>query len=797
MKFQLILIFYIFVSPLYGFCQMGEIEGIVVERATGKALSGVSVSIDNLDDIDSVKTDKEGKFQFYKLPVGTYRLSVSHSTYTTSTQISVEVVAGSTTDVKIEVDEVFQLEKIIVRQKRFSPTVSRRDIRGSELARLPGAFGDTLRGITTLPGIGIPNDFLGALYIRGSNPRDNLYYFDRVPLGFPYHYGGLVSTMSSSIIDEVHIYPSGYGAEFGLDSQAVVDIHSRNKTVEKWSGNFNVNLIYSEGVLEHKIGEKGYAYVAGRRSYFDLIIMHFIEEKVLFPRFWDYQLKFFYPLSDKHELTLNAFAAADYFDLTNVEVETYPDFSAYFKNGFEGQGIHLHSQLTPKLMSLFSFTRSSNYLNVDFSGARTDLGLFDPSDVESGESGLVDEAGTNVLDIKINVPVYMLRGDFIYHVSRAFQIEPGSLLVLSPASVFQHRKTPIYKNRYDEFRGIDTGEGPEIDQWIETSETFAYRFYRAESYLQGRYVPLPFVSAVLGIRFDYYNLTDQFSIQPRTSLEFATPIDSKIRFGYGRYEQSPRPYQMISEIGDPDLKSSVAKHYSVELEHRFAEQAEFKVAGFYKTQEKLVISLEKCFVGDCSNEYQFVLPGESVAYINQGNSRVYGVEAFLRLRINEKFFGWGSYAWTHAELRRHPSENYRRYFFDNIHIVSIVANYNLTQNTEIGAKWQFSSGTDEIDSTEMVIFQDPVTQGLHPLVNGISGAFPRASLTEYHRLDLRFSRKQKVRDTKIGIFLEIVNVYNQKSNLYLIHSAGIESPNVRLAMPQLPRFFSAGVTFEF
>ena len=805
MKFQFALVFYIFfILPLYGLCQTGDIEGIIVERATGKPLSEVSIRIDNDDKVGVVKTDqhaktdRDGTFHFRELPTGTYKLSILHPFYT-SIQISVEVVAGSTTDVKIEADEVFQLKKIAVRQKRFSPTVPRHDIRGSELVRLPGAFGDTLRGITTLPGIGIPNDFLGALYIRGSKPRDNLYYFDRVPLGFPYHYGGLVSTMSSSIIDEVHIYPSGYGTEFGLDSQAVVDIYSRNEIIEKWSGNFNVNFIYSEGVLERKIGDKGYAYVAGRRSYFDLIITHFIEEKVLFPRFWDYQLKFFYPFSEKYELTLNAFAAADYFDLTNVEVEEYLDFSAYLKNGFEGQGIHLRSQLTSKLTSHLSFTRSLSYVNVDFMRFANDLRISPrDGDQEEGEpSSIADIAGASILDLKVNVPVYMLREDAIYQVLPTFQIEPGFLLSFSPSNVFQHRKRPIYKNLTDEVRGLETAEVPEIDQWVETRETFAYQFNRAEGYFQGRYTSQSYWSGVLGIRFDYFNLTDQLSIQPRASLEFIMPTGTEMRFGYGHYEQSPRPYQMLSEEGNPDLRSSVAKHYSMELEHRFAEQTELKLAGFYKTEEKLVISRKKCFFGDCFDKYQFVLPGESAEYVNQGNGFVYGVEAFLRHRVNEKFFGWVSYAWTQDVLRQHISEPPWPYLFDNTHIVSIVANYNLTHNTEIGAKWQYSSGTGEVDASDMVLFQDPTTQGLHPLVNSISGTILSVELPKYHRLDVRVSRKQEVRNMLIGFFFEIVNLYNAGNIIKFRYSTGIEGTGAIQGIPGLPRFFSAGLTLEF
>ena len=120
------------------------------------------------------------------------------------------------------------LEEVTVEGERLPPTVSRKDIRGSELIRIPGVGNDALKGLTTLPGIGVPNDYFGILYIRGSEPGSNLYYFDRTPLGYPFHWGGLLSTVSSEVIDKIDIYAGGYGGEFGLDSQAVLDIHSRD-----------------------------------------------------------------------------------------------------------------------------------------------------------------------------------------------------------------------------------------------------------------------------------------------------------------------------------------------------------------------------------------------------------------------------------------------------------------------------------------------------------------------------------------------------------------------------------------
>ncbi len=366
----------VFALTLPALSQTGTIEGTVLRERTGEPLADAEVRIIEIDQHQT--TDASGKFVFTDIAAGTWKVSVNHQEYATSTKTLIEVQVDETTKVKMFLKEVVELETVIVEGDRPPLTVSRKRILGSELIRIPGTANDILRGLTTLPGIGIPNDLLGILYIRGSEPDSNLYYFDRTPLGYPFHGGGMLSTISSEIIDDVDIYAGGYGAEFGLDSQNVLDIHSRNRLDKRWSGKFNINFLYSEGILEGKIGKKGYAYAAARRSYFDLIVGPFVDDE--FPYFSDAQFKFVQAFGKNHFLTVNAFAATDHFNTVGegtkispgkipgteiAEIDVWSP-TTYFRNGFEGQGIHLRSNLSDNLTSYFSLTRSVNFLNVEF-----------------------------------------------------------------------------------------------------------------------------------------------------------------------------------------------------------------------------------------------------------------------------------------------------------------------------------------------------------------------------------------------------------------------------------------------
>ena len=823
MKPQFIIILFVFIAiPLPALAQTGDIQGTVYQRSTGRPLANADVRI--LETDQNQKTDKNGTFRFTELLEGTYTFIVTHPTETAPTEVSVEINSGDTTEVKIHLGVAAKLETIIVEGKRLPSTVSRTEIRGSELLRIPGTLNDTLKGLMTLPGIGIPNDYFGVLYIRGSEPGSNLYYLDRTSLGYPFHWGGLLSTVSSETLEKIDIYAGGYGAEFGLDSQAVLDIQARDNINERLDGKFNLNILYSEGLLEARIGDKGYISASGRRSYLDLVAGAVTLEdetgpiyesqtgrQQQLPYFSDYQLKFAYPLGEKHRLTLNAFAATDHFKIVEedieIEGETVPadieraSVSALFKNGFDGQGIHLRSGFTENLASHLSLTRAFNFLTIAFEVPVRERFSQNP------EGEWTYSADYGHYDVKVNVPVWTLRGDVSYRLTPKFQFEPGFLFSFSPANSFEDGRFPEYVTSEVE----DPEELPEVLEYAEANEDsvtvvtlddgtyevtersveeiydeFGHDFYRAEGYIQARYDPLSFLSVALGVRFDYLNVIEQVSIQPRGSVSFQLPNSANLRFAYGHYEQSPQPSHLLAEDGNRALASSLTRHYIMELEYPLSSRTELKFATYYKDAQKLVT------------------PDEVSNYLNQGTEYVGGAEVFFRHRIPDKFFGWISYSYTHAERRERPNAAYQPYLFDNTHIVSIVGNYNLTPNFEIGAKWQYLSGTSEVPISSVVLIQDPVTRGLNPLLASADEQLS-TELAPYHKLDLRVSHKWNVWGLQVGGFLDILNAYNRKNEIrFIFEEATLDVQGQEVGIerevfdaPQLPRIVYFGLTLAF
>ena len=740
MKIFLCLLTFLLI-PAVAFSQTGTIEGTVYDNTTQEPLAGAEVQIVQTD--ERQKTDENGKFVFSAVSEGTYTLAITPVGTELTQETSVVVVADETLKLKISVGTAQTLlEGVEVTGERVPKTVSKKSIQAEEITRLPGTGGDALRALPAIPGIGVANDFSGALYIRGGSDEDNLYYFDRVPVGYPYHFGGIVSSLSSEIIDRIDVYAGGYGVEYGVDSQAVIDIYSQNDSRTNLGGKFNLNLLYSEGLLQGKIGKKGFWYAAGRRSYIDLFIgsLSFDAGAITaFPRFWDYQLKAGYDLSEKHQFFFNLFASGDRFALKLDGENVDQDFrgNTSFESGFEGAGIHLRSILTDRFTSYLSLTRSDFQFDVNFGPA---------------------------LSLKIDAPTYTLREDITYELNPRHRLESGLILGLEPGRV-----TGTFTRIPDE---------GEVDFDIRFEEKVALDEYvrgqRIEGYFQDRYALLPFLSVVFGLRFDYFNRIDQLAIQPRGSVLVELPNSSELQFAYGIYNQSPLPALLSPSIGNPALKSSRASHYILELKRQLSQDTEIKMAAYYKDLAGLATT------------------DDEAAYLNQGVGYAQGTEIFLRHRSGERLFGWISYAYALSQRRDRPGEPYRPYSFDQTHVATLAASYKLTPTWEFGAKWQYRTGNPYTPCEGATVQFDP--RNGNSIFIPIYAETNSGRLPPYHRLDLRVSKTFQLGNWKLGTFLELLNTYNRQNLLDFNYSEDCETRNDINQLPLIPYL---GITAEF
>ncbi len=745
-KFSICFLFILSIYPIPAFGQQlpaptGEIYGIVSQKDIEQRVESAQIRIVGTNQFAT--TDPNGEFRFRDLPAGDYTLTASATDYRLLTGIAVTVKPGETTELNIALERVtVLLDEVEVTEERAAAPVGKQTLGASEIKRVPGAVGDALRALQSLPSVGVANDFSGALYIRGGSDDDNLYYFDRVPIGYPYHFGGIVSSLSSEVIERIDVYAGGYGAEFGVGSQAVIDIYSRNKNTDGFRTKLNLNVLYSEGLLEGRIGDHGYWYAAGRRSYIDLFLGSLVfdsGEITAFPRFWDYQVKGGYDFGEKHQLSMNLFASGDGFalKLDGEDIDEDIRGNVSFGSGFEGGGIHLRSFFSDRLTSILSLTRS--YFEFD---------------VNAGPE----------LSLTIDAPQYVLREDLIYTLTPEHQLESGVILGFEPGrATGRFFRTPVEGEvDYDP----DNLEEQSFDESVFGQRT--------EIYLQDRYRVLPFLSVVLGLRADYFSRVNELSIQPRGSILLDIMEGSQLQLSYGSYYQEPQPAQLSETLGNPNLGTSQADHYVLEFTRQVSPSTEFKFAGYYKDLQNLVTT------------------DDDVVYLNQGVGFAQGTEVFLRHRVGDRFLGWGAYAYGLSKRRDRPSEPYRYYSFDQTHVATLAATYRLTPTWEIGLKWQYRTGnpytpiegaTERTDPRNGEVSYRPIYAETN------SGRLP-----PYHRLDMRLSKAFLFNSWEMSLFLELLNAYNRGNLLDYSYNDDYTEQSEIYQFPIIPYL---GITTEF
>lgn len=676
---------------------------------------------------------------------------------------------------------IVQLDPITVEADQIE-IKPRHTLGGRFIRSTTGSAGDPLRVLNHLPSIGVLNDFVGVLSVRGGGPEDNLYYFDRLPLGYPYHLLGIISTVNADVIENIEVYPGGYGAEFGADAQAVIDIHSRTKTDTRLGGTANANFVYSQAFLEGNIGERGYWYAFGRRSYmgplFELLprLFEIDDDRVTeVPRFWSYQGKGVYQLNNTHRLVVNTIAAYDFGELNFTSDEVSGDLpgSLSSNNPFDSQGIHLYSEKQDVFTSIVSLTRSFS---------RTELSFGDGYFYRDAQS------------------VYALRGDLRYWVKHPKTLlESGFVLSSLPTSLISVGSRPPEEGDPDyDFRLKQDGE----KILTNTSKSL----HRLEGYLQATQdLPSPRYAdfyATVGIRANYFNLIDDFSLQPRGLLgvtlgpnfenaDHLHLLPVNLRFMYGSYVQNPQFYQVALGKENPELTSSLARHYVVALEKKLISKPQEIESTISKKKQQLPMQTKIEIAGYYKDLRNMITYNEAERrYQNQRTGYVKGVEISLDHKIGDAFQSWISYAYTISKRQDSPRDDERFYMYNTPHVVTIGLNY-LLESLEFGANWQYKSGVLYSPLLDRELYTNPFTKDKTWIpIHG-----DPARKAPYHRLNLRFHWSFLIYDRlKGGFTLELWNAYNRTNILQVRYD---ENYTKEVPIAQLPIVPFLAATLEF
>ena len=734
----------------------GSLGGLVLERGTRKPLAGFTVRLPERG--LEAYTDEGGRFDFTDLEAGVVAVELDDDEYYTLEDTE-EVTAGELTELKYYVERRGSDSGITVVGRRVRKEVARRTLTMEEIRSIPGTSGDAIKVVQNLPGVARIPFGGGGLVVRGSNPGDSGALIDRhwVPLVF--HFGGLRSIFPSELLESIEFYPGNFGSEFGRFSGGVVDVRIRRPKDDAIHGHVQAD-VFDAGFLLEGPGHPGGAFaIAARRSYIDLILPAVLDDDAgvdfsTAPRWQDYQAIYDWKAGN-HTLRGMFFGSQDAVKfLIEDPVEADPAVRGEFRNQTDFW----------RLFASWDWRASEdvrNALSVSFGKNEIFFG------VAGGAFGFENE-----------VYILQFREDLEVDLTRTFKLRVGVDTEAFFGSIFVDAPAPPKEgDNGGAGRRLTGAENITIDRDFTVVDPGAW--VEGQLSLLGDDLLL-----VPGVRFDYESRANDWSVDPRLAARYELFASTTVKGGVGLFMNRPSPDENDEDFGNPDLGLERIVHYSGGVEQRFGDVAELDVVGFYKQGYDLVTRVEPEDDSQAEQER-----AADVRYLNQGESRIYGLEVLLKHDQSERFFGWISYTLMRSERKDEPGDDFRLFDLDQTHIFTILGQYRLTSDWSVGGRWRYVTG-------------NPQTPLGDPVYDATFGFYdPRAvggtnsdRLPAFHQLDVRGERRWTFDTWRLVAYLELQNAYNRQNPETLQYNYDYSEHTFVTGLPIIPSF---GIRGEF
>jgi len=725
-----------------------ELAVTVLQKGTGDPIEDASVVLGDTGEYDATDDKGEVSFEDIELPVKLKILNVGYETLFRDVKTDENAVT-------VYLDPLsFEGETLEVVAERVKEKSSKIVLTEEELRRAPGTQGDPLKAIQSLPGVVTAAEGAGLMYIRGSEPNQNIVWVNRARIGYLYHFGGLHSTISPQLIKDFNMFLGGFPVEYGDSLGGALDVKLRAPKKDRLHQTYSLGTYESSAVLEGPVFEKNgkdSVYLSARRSYVDLIFSPddfnnaFLDDDseedeqdrvTEVPEFYDIQAVWQRDLVNG-KLLLQHFSARDEIRLVlNSTKNTDPDVQGELASRVEYHSTSLvwEQQWSPQLNS-----SSSIYL------INTDQLL------KLGE----DSTGKPYF-LKIE------ETDLVWQPELRWQFD--DTLLLTGGTEFIYANTPVdaYIGRPPRFNDLEynltEAEKFNIDR--------TYKSGMISPYVKARKNWLNGLTTQIGLRTTYLKSNgreDMFNFSPRFSSEYALTDKTMLTASWGHYVQLPDGAEWVEDAGNPELDFLESEHRIIGVRHRINDLWQTQIEAYHKPMKNLVVA------------YDENSPPEN--YDNDGTGESYGFDVLVKRDYSQGRMGWLSY--SYLESTRTEKGETSPFSGDQRHTFTLVwsqplpkswrkwtAGFRLRLNSGkphtplLDRVGRCKQGEDFVDCGDQAnAMSDPDFSHWRP----VWGDTNSARFRNFFQFDLRIDREVRFNTWKLNFYMDILNLLNYKN----------------------------------
>lgn len=755
----------------------GALSGtVLITRERPLADVEIQVSAESLAAPIIVRTDNLGYFRVDELPAGPVHLTIlrpeldpleTDETIIADEELAViyEVGEPSAEVVESSGDDL-QLVVIAPPLRREAVTTK---VAADEAARVPGSSGDVVRVIESLPGVGRATAGSGQLVVWGAAPGDTRVYVDGVPIPRLYHEGGLRSVVHPFLVGSLELSPGGYGAAWGRGLGGLVRIETQTPAGEGSTGRIAADLLDASAVVSVPIGERVRMAVAGRFGYVkywtDALLPARVTALVPIPVYGDGQLRLAWQPSASDRVEFVALTSHDRFvrrviapdPALSIADSRALDFQRLYARWTRDTGSGAQLSVTPFVG--FARERQSASFGALTTSLDSDTWL---GGVRVGSSHRVRpwlqvEVG---LDAQVELTRLERRGALALPARegdvRVFGQPPPTQIAGDRWTTTQLGLAPYIEAEFSVARGkLRIIPGLRVDPMVRSV---------------GRRNPPTAGTPAVGL------FAEDFGVEPRLAL-LAKPLERwQLRAAVGLYRQNPAATDLSAAFGNPRLPAARALHVVGGTAVDLTKTLSLDLTGFFTRSRALAMR----------SADTVPLPAELLE--PSGAGRAYGLQVLLRQAEWKSLFGWIAYTYMRSERRDRPGAGWRLSDFDQTHVLTLVAGYELPLQFELGARFRLASG---LPRTEVVDAWFDTTRNLYQPVFAEQN---QIRLPLFVQFDLRVGKRFEFEGSTLEVYLEVLNVWNQANAEEFVYSSDYQQRGQLRGFPVFP---ALGVQWDF
>ena len=761
----------------------GVVRGEIV-RSDGTPAALLQVCVAGTELCSS--SDRDGRFAPIDARPGVVQLEVRVEPGADLLSGTVEVRAGQTSEVRLELPDVAAVETsvtvsaaaLLVPDEVVSSGVS---IQNREIAKAAGTLQDVSRYVSTLPGVVTGSaDFRNDIIVRGGSPLENLFVVDNIEIPNINSFanlasaGGTVSLLDVQLIEDVTFLTGGYPAPYINRLSSVMQVAQREGSRDKFHGRATLAYAGAGGVVEGPWAKgKGSWIVSARRSFLDFFTDDIGTGGV--PVFYSFTGKAVRDFGNFDRIWVTSITGIDSIRLGLTEntdpTESLGAFDIRYAGRRNATGFNWQRILGNKGVGLLGLTHSSATVDSTVKDLLQSGPI--PSDL-SAEQAIAAGAVTFRQDSTEDETT--IKYDLTIHAGRA-----GEYRIGGAQKFFVNDYVTLSPLGYDGPFAIVPDVNP-----IDLREGFTAT--QGSAYVQGTHKVGRRTRVTVGGRFDRYAHfgVSHLRLSPRAGVSVAIAENLSWNASWGIYHQIPVYLFLAAFPQNRGLIPARSDHWISGLAWTPKRDLRVTLEAYSKRYKNYSVAtqfpaLSFANVGDTFDVRDILYPMTSA-----GRGRAHGIELFAEKKFSARWFGQLNVAYSRA---RHAGldGNLRPGAFDRPFA------FNAVGGRRIGRKWEVAFRTAYLAGRPYTPFDIERSESQRRGVFDLDRV-NTMRYDAYFTLDLRLDRTFLIRDQELLVYLGIQNVTGRRNQTTLLWNRVTNRPRFPTGLAQ---FLLVGLEWDF